>query len=143
MMRNRNDDLWSDLKAYAAEYARSERPPPIDEECENWLREALRRHNLTLPSDAFEFYSNELCALIEDYRREAPPRGHNKRMTDHKSAGKREELSLPNETRFRRDEEGHFTADQVDKGESLSRHRKRDAEHEAPKGRGDRGDRRQ
>jgi hypothetical protein len=69
-------------------------------------------------------------------------RGYNKPMSDHKATGKREELNLPNETRYiRRDDEGHFTEDQVDKGESLSRDRRRHAEHEAPKGQGDRGDR--
>ena len=55
--------------------------------------------------------------------------------------GKREELELSNETRYiRRDAEGHFTEDQVDKGESLSRDRQRKAQHEAPEGQGDRGD---
>ena len=63
-------------------------------------------------------------------------------MSDHKATGKREQLNLPNETRYiRRDDEGHFTEDQVDKGESLARDRQRRAEHEAPKGQGDRGDR--
>jgi len=59
----------------------------------------------------------------------------------HTPTGKREELELPNETRYiRRDSDGHFTTDQVDKGESLARDRQRDAKHEAPKGQGDRGD---
>jgi hypothetical protein len=60
---------------------------------------------------------------------------------EHKPEGKREELNLPNETRYiRRDENGHFTADQVDKGESLSRDRRREAEHTHAPGQGDRGD---
>ena len=60
---------------------------------------------------------------------------------EHKPAGKREELELPNETRYiRRDDEGHFTSDQVDKGESLSRDRQRDAKHDHGPGQGDRGD---
>lgn len=60
---------------------------------------------------------------------------------EHKPSGKREELELPNETRYiRRDDEGHFTSDQVDKGESLSRDRQRDAKHDHGPGQGDRGD---
>jgi hypothetical protein len=41
----------------------------------------------------------------------------------------------------RRDEDGKFTDDQVDVGRSLSQDRRRDAEHTAKKGQGDRGDR--
>lgn len=41
----------------------------------------------------------------------------------------------------RRDEDGKFTDDQEDVGRSLSQDRKRDAEHKAKKGQGDRGDR--
>ena len=59
----------------------------------------------------------------------------------HTPEGKREELELPNETRYiRRDSDGHFTADQVDKGESLARDRRHEAKHDAPTGQGDRGD---
>ena len=58
-----------------------------------------------------------------------------------KPTGKREEIDLPNETRYvRRDDEGHFTSDQVNKGESLSRDRERDASHGHAPGQGDRGD---
>ena len=68
--------------------------------------------------------------------------GKNSNMSEqHTPTGKREELELPNEKRYiRRDDEGHFTEDQVDEGESLARDRRREAEHEAPKGQGDRGD---
>ncbi len=60
----------------------------------------------------------------------------------HKPTGKREELDTPGGTRYiRRDDEGHFTDDQVDKGESLTRDRRQAAEHEAKPGQGDRGDR--
>jgi hypothetical protein len=41
----------------------------------------------------------------------------------------------------RRDEDGKFTDDQVDVGRSLTQDRRRDAEHTAKKGQGDRGDR--
>ena len=41
----------------------------------------------------------------------------------------------------RRDEEGRFT-EMTDVGRSLAQDQKRDAKHEAPKGQGDRGDRR-
>ena len=48
----------------------------------------------------------------------------------------------PGDKRYaRRDEEGRFT-DMVDVGKSLSQDRRREAKHEAPKGQGDRGDRR-
>ena len=40
----------------------------------------------------------------------------------------------------RRDDEGHFTEDQVDVGRSLSADRRRHAKTVAPKGQGDRGD---
>jgi hypothetical protein len=41
----------------------------------------------------------------------------------------------------RRDEKGHFTDQQDDVGRSLSQDRRKHAKHEAPKGQGDRGDR--
>ena len=48
----------------------------------------------------------------------------------------------PGDKRYaRRDEEGRFS-EMVDVGKSLSQDQKRDALHEAPKGQGDRGDRR-
>jgi hypothetical protein len=40
----------------------------------------------------------------------------------------------------RRDERGQLTGDQVRVGRSLAADRRRDAEHEAPKGQKDRGD---
>ena len=43
----------------------------------------------------------------------------------------------------RRDDEGHFTDDQVDVGRSLSADRRRHAKTVAPKGQGDRGDQKQ
>jgi hypothetical protein len=62
------DALWTELKAYAADYAKSGRPLPLDEECEEWLRRMLRREGLELPRDAFDFYSAELCNLVVEYR---------------------------------------------------------------------------
>jgi hypothetical protein len=49
----------------------------------------------------------------------------------------------PGDQRYiRRDEQGHFTGEQADVGRSPSQEdRRRKAEHEAPKGKGDRGDR--
>ena len=48
----------------------------------------------------------------------------------------------PGDKRYaRRDDEGQFT-EMVDVGKSLSQDRRREAKHEAPKGQGDRGDRR-
>lgn len=64
--------------------------------------------------------------------------------SNHRPTGAREEITTGQgeEKRYiRRDEQGHFTEDQVDEGRSLSADRKRHAEHEAPKGQGDRGDR--
>ena len=48
----------------------------------------------------------------------------------------------PGDKRYaRRDEEGRFT-EMVDVGKSLAQDQRRQAENEAPKGQGDRGDRR-
>jgi hypothetical protein len=48
----------------------------------------------------------------------------------------------PGDKRYvRRDEKGHFTDEQDNVGRSLSPDRRKHAEHEAPKGKGDRGDR--
>lgn len=48
----------------------------------------------------------------------------------------------PGDKRYaRRDEEGRFT-EMVDVGKSLAQDQRREAKHEAPKGQGDRGDRR-
>jgi hypothetical protein len=41
----------------------------------------------------------------------------------------------------RRDEQGHFTEDQVEVGKSLAADRRQHSEHEAPRGQGDKGDR--
>jgi hypothetical protein len=41
----------------------------------------------------------------------------------------------------RRDEKGHFTEEQDDVGRSLTQDRRKEAKHEAPRGQGDRGDR--
>lgn len=63
---------------------------------------------------------------------------------EHKGTGKREEIETGrgDEKRYiRRDEDGHFTDDQVDVGRSLTADRRQHAKHEAPKGEGDRGDR--
>jgi len=57
-------------------------------------------------------------------------------------AQKREQIEPnPGDTRYvRRDEHGHFTEDQVDKGQSLSRDRRQHAKRTVPPGQGDRGD---
>lgn len=48
----------------------------------------------------------------------------------------------PGDKRYaRRDDEGQFT-EMVDVGKSLAQDQRREAKHEAPKGQGDRGDRR-
>lgn len=63
---------------------------------------------------------------------------------EHKPTGTREEIESgpSHEKRYiRRDEQGHFTEDQVDEGKSLSRDRQQETKHEAPRGQGDRGDR--
>ena len=54
----------------------------------------------------------------------------------------RELIDTGNDKRYaRRDDDGQFTEDQTDVGRSLSQDRRRDAEHTAKKGQGDRGDR--
>lgn len=63
-------------------------------------------------------------------------------MEQHKGSGKREEIEVNGETRYvRRDADGHFTDDQVDKGRSLSADRRQHSGHDAGPGQGDRGDR--
>jgi len=48
----------------------------------------------------------------------------------------------PGDKRYvRRDDQGQFTEDQDDVGRSLSQDRRKQAKHEAPRGQGDRGDR--
>ena len=48
----------------------------------------------------------------------------------------------PGDKRYvRRDEKGHFTDEQDDVGKSLTQDRRKHAKHEAPRGQGDRGDR--
>jgi hypothetical protein len=56
---------------------------------------------------------------------------------------KREQIEPnPADKRYvRRDDEGKFTDDQVDVGRSLSQDRKQHSAHEAPRGEGDKGDR--
>jgi hypothetical protein len=61
--------LWEDMKAYAADYASSDRPLPVDEECEMWVRGTLRRSGIdSLKPDALEFYVSELCEMIRKQR---------------------------------------------------------------------------
>ena len=57
---------------------------------------------------------------------------------------KRELVELkPGDKRYvRRDDKGHFTTEQDDVGRSLTQDRQKEAKHEAPRGQGDRGDRR-
>lgn len=55
----------------------------------------------------------------------------------------RERIDTGTDKRYvRRDDDGRFTKDQVDVGRASSSDRRRDAQHEAKKGHGDRGDRR-
>jgi hypothetical protein len=57
-------------------------------------------------------------------------------------AGKRELIDTGTDRRYiRRDERGRFTTDQVGVGRSLAADRRRDAKNDAPRGQGDRGDR--
>lgn len=59
-----------------------------------------------------------------------------------KPQGKRELIQPgPGDKRYiRRDDEGHFTKDQVNLGRSLSDDDRRKAKRTAPEGQGDRGD---
>lgn len=65
-------------------------------------------------------------------------------MSDkHDGTGKRELVEeASGEKRFvRRDDDGHFTEDQIDVGRSLAADRRQHAKHDAGPGQGDRGDR--
>jgi hypothetical protein len=68
MDRSVTFSIWDEIKHYAEQYAESDRPLPLDEDCEQWLRALLRRTGTTLREDAFDFYAAELCAMIEDRR---------------------------------------------------------------------------
>ena len=70
MDRSLTFNIWNEIKQYADEYAASDRPLPLDEECEEWLRALLRRCGTVLTDDAFDFYAAELCRMIEDRRAE-------------------------------------------------------------------------
>jgi hypothetical protein len=55
----------------------------------------------------------------------------------------RERLDRPHDKEYiRRDDQGHFTDDQVDVGTSLQRDREQSAKTTVKKGQGDRGDQR-
>lgn len=60
--------VWDELKRYAFEYAESDRPLPIDKDCEDSLQAILDRHDVRVTAEAFDFYTGELCAMIEDHR---------------------------------------------------------------------------
>jgi hypothetical protein len=61
----------------------------------------------------------------------------------HKPTGNRELIDTGTSKRYvRRDANGRFTRDQVLVGRSLAADRRRNAKSTAPKGQGDRGDRR-
>ncbi|WP_068875989.1 MULTISPECIES: hypothetical protein [unclassified Phenylobacterium] len=55
---------------------------------------------------------------------------------------KRERVDTGTDKRYvRRDDQGHFTSDQVNVGKSSAADQRQHAKHAAPKGQGDRGDR--
>ena len=64
--------LWDEMKTYARQYAASDRPLPVDAECELWLEQIVARslHGMTLQREVFDFYAGELCAMIRDFRDE-------------------------------------------------------------------------
>lgn len=68
MKRSITFNIWDEIKQYAETYAKSGRPLPLDDECDKWLCALLQRNDATIPDDAFDFYSGELCALIEQRR---------------------------------------------------------------------------
>lgn len=64
--------LWEDLKNYAASYARTDRPLPLDRAAHVWLQRHmwLEFPGQRFPVEAYEFYIRELVAMVEA-RREA------------------------------------------------------------------------
>lgn len=58
--------LWDELKAYARDYAATDRSLPIDVECEIWLERLLveRLPQTNLNGEVRRFYTQELCAMI-------------------------------------------------------------------------------
>jgi hypothetical protein len=62
--------LWDEIKAYARQYAVSNRPLPMDAECELWLERMVggSLRGEPLGREVFDFYARELCAMIRDFR---------------------------------------------------------------------------
>ena len=61
------------MKVYAKTYAASDRPMPVDAECERLLQEMILK-NLPDPhlrDKAFEFYAVEMCRMISGLREPA------------------------------------------------------------------------
>ena len=68
--------------------------------------------------------------------------GRQSTLWEARMAAKREKIKPnPGDSRYvRRDEQGHFTNDQVQVGRSLQRDRRQHSKNVVPKGQGDRGD---
>ncbi len=71
-MTNPTFTLWDEMKTYAKTYAASDRPLPVDAECERLLQEMIGRNlpEVHFRDKAFEFYAGELCKMINDRREE-------------------------------------------------------------------------
>ena len=78
MMLNSTFTLWDEMKAYAKTYAASDRPMPVDADCERLLQEMIVKNvpDAHFRDKAFEFYAVEMCRMISDlrdYQRLPPP----------------------------------------------------------------------
>jgi len=71
MLNERADEVWERVKEAAFRYASMDRPLPGEDECAEEIERILRSvyGPDRIPQEAFDFYVSELCAMIEDDRR--------------------------------------------------------------------------
>ncbi len=75
MQQHPSDRIWQRLKSLADQWARSERESPSVQECEREARRILREEMSleTRPAEHLvEFYTRELCKMVEDARNVPP-----------------------------------------------------------------------
>jgi hypothetical protein len=62
--------LWDEMREHAQRTAQSAIPLPTVAECAAWLQTAMIRHFVELPKTVLDFYSAELCSMIQELRDE-------------------------------------------------------------------------
>lgn len=71
MLNERADEVWERVKQTASRYASMDLRLPTEDECAEEIERILRSvyGPDRIPVEAFDFYVAELCAMIEDERR--------------------------------------------------------------------------